>query len=220
MILVLRLLVILSCSTIASGLIAQSTTQYYTTHQSVKFRPGVYVKIDMVKRNRPIPSTWIETDMDVTHHDFYANITKADEIIFFDDNGVRTSIPTDSIWGYSHNGDLHINIYGDFHRIDYVGRISHFIALKSTLVEFEIKGRRPWNIHYLTFEAVVKNKGYLVDLVDDKVSVFDVAGLEQVLKEDPQLWNEFMALKKRKKEKLKYVFLTRYNEKFPLDIPF
>ena len=46
-----------------------------------------------------------------------------------------------------------------------------------------------------------------------------MANLEGMLQEDPELLNEFLALKKRKKEKLKYVFLMRYNEKYPLEIP-
>jgi len=87
---VLRILVILSYSTIASALIAQESDQHYLVQQSLKFRDGVYTNIGMVKKNSPIPSTWIETDMDVNDRDFYKNITKADEIVFFDDNGVRT----------------------------------------------------------------------------------------------------------------------------------
>lgn len=59
----------------------------------------------------------------------------------------------------------------------------------------------------------------MVDLVKDKVAVLDVPNLEGVLQEDPQLLNELLALKKRKKEKMQYVFLKRYNEKYPLEIP-
>ena len=64
-----------------------------------------------------------------------------------------------------------------------------------------------------------KHEEYLVDIVDNKVWKFDLEGLEQVLKKDPQLWNEFMTLQKREKEYLKYIFLNRYNKKYPLDIP-
>jgi len=49
---------------------------------------------------------------------------------------------------------------------------------------------------------------------------FDLDGLGRVLKEDPQLWDEYMTLNKREKENLRYVFLNRYNKKYPLDIPF
>ena len=64
-----------------------------------------------------------------------------------------------------------------------------------------------------------KHKEYLVDIVENKVWDFDLDGLELVLKKDPQLWNEFMTLKKREKDNMKYIFLNRYNEKYPLDIP-
>ena len=85
---VLRILVILSYSTIASAIIAQETEQYQLNQQLLKFRDGVYTNIGMVKKNSPIPSIWIETDMEVNDRDFYKNITKNEEIVFFDDNGV------------------------------------------------------------------------------------------------------------------------------------
>ena len=59
---------------------------------------------------------------------------------------------------------------------------------------------------------------YLVDIEDNKVWEFDSDGLELLLKEDPQLWNEFKNLKKHKKKQMKYNFLIRYNAKNPLYI--
>ena len=198
----------------------KGTSQVQVNRQSGRFRDGLYLNTDMLGRNSPISSTWIEADLNTDDRDFYRDLTRADEIVFYDDNGIRTYVATDSIWGYCHKGDLHINLYGDFHRIDYVGSISHFIARKSTFMDFEIRGSHPNTIHFLTVEAVAKKTAYLVDLVNDKVSVFNVANLERILEEDPQLLNEFLTLKKRKKEKQKYVFLQRYNEKHPLIIPF
>lgn len=219
---VLRILVILSYSTISSALIAQETEQYHLDQQSLKFRDGVYINISMVKKNCPIPSTWIETDMEVNDRDFYKNITKADEIVFFDDNGVRTLINTKSIWGYSYDGDLHINVGGEFHKIEFVGRISHFIALKTTYGPISIaEDKIHPDVQYIPPVMITaQHKEYLVDIVDNKVWEFDLDGLERLLKEDPQLWNEFMTLKKREKNYLRYIFLNRYNKKYPLDIPF
>jgi len=217
---VLGILLILSYSAIASALIAQETAPYFLDQRSLKFRDGVYTNIDMVIKNCPIPSTWIETDMEVDDRDFYKKITRADEIVFFDDNGVRTFLITKSIWGYSHNGDLFINVGGAFHRIDLVGRISHFIALKTTYepVSFLEGHRAVWFNPPLV--VTLKHKEYLVDILDNKVWDFDLDGLGRVLKEDPQLWDEYMTLNKREKENLRYVFLNRYNKKYPLDIPF
>jgi len=215
-------LVILLYSTIASALIAQEPVQYHSNQQSLKFRDGVYTNIGMVKNNCPIRSTWIVTDMEVNDRDFYKNITKADEIVFFDDNGVRTSLNIKSVWGYSYNGDLHINVGGEFHKIHFVGRISHFVALKTTYGPMNfVEDHLPGDVWYIQPAMITaKDKAYLIDIIDNKVWDFDLDGLERVLINDPQLWNEFMNLKKRKKEKLKYVFLMRYNAKYPLDIPF
>ena len=196
---VLRILVFLSYSTIASALIAQETEKYHLGQQSLKFRDGVYTNIGMVKKNSPIPSTWIETDMEVDDRDFYKNITKADEIVFFDDNGVRTLLNTKSIWGYSYDGDLHINVGGAFHKIDFVGRISHFFASKTTYYPNPFLKYNHFGDFWSTlpFLMTAKHREYLVDIVDNRVWEFDLEGLEQVLKKDPQLWNEFMTLKNR-----------------------
>ena len=56
---VIRILVFLSYSTIANALIAQESGQYYLVQQPLKFKDGVYTNIGMVKKNSPIPSTWI-----------------------------------------------------------------------------------------------------------------------------------------------------------------
>ena len=145
---VLRILVILFYSTIASALIAQETEK---------------------------------SDMEVNDRDFFEYITKADEIVFFDDNGVRTSLDTKCIWGYSYKGDLHINVGGEFHKIDFVGRISHFIALKTTYEPLDfLEGYQ--DIWYNTpFVITLKHKEYLVDIVDNKVWEFDLDALELVL---------------------------------------
>jgi len=215
--------VILSYSTLASVLIfAQETHKYSLDQQALQFRDGVYANIDMVKKNRPIPSTWIEIDKEVNDRDFYKVITKSNEIVFFDDNGVKTVLDTKSVWGYSHHGDLYINVGGAFHKIDYVGRISHFFASKTTNYLHPLIGGFGTASFWSTQPILVtaRNEQYIVDMVENKVWKFDSDRMEIVLKRDPQLWNEYMSLKKREKEYLKYIFLHRYNKKCPLDIPF
>ena len=38
----------------------------------------------------------------------------------------------------------------------------------------------------------IRNQEFLVDIIDDKVREFDLEGLEGVLKNDSELWNEFI----------------------------
>lgn len=216
---VIGILVFLFFSTMGSALVAQESVKYHLDQQSIKFSDGIYTNIDMVRNNCPIPSTWIETDMEVKDRDFYKEITKSDEIIFFDDNGVRTSLETKSIWGYSYKGDIHINVGGEFHKIDFVGRISHFVASKTTYGPLNISKVHRDVMYIQPVAITLRHEEYLVDIIDNRVWEFDLDGLERVLKKDPQLWNEFTTLKKREKEYLKYIFLNRYNNKHPLMIP-
>lgn len=219
---VILILVVLLFSTLDSPLIAQESDLYNLYQQSLIFRDGVYNNIGMVKNNSPIPSIWIETDMELNDRDFYKKITRNDEIVFFDDNGVRTSLDTKNIWGYSFGGDLHINVGGEFHEIIIFGRVSYFRASKNTYVPFgHDEFHHLGDVYYIQpLILTLKDEEFLVDILDDKVWQFDLEGLERVLKNDPQLLNEFKTYKKRDKENMKYLFLKRYNKKYPLDIPF
>jgi len=212
---------ILLYSAMSSAIVAQETGQSHLKQSSFKFKDGVYANVEMVKKNSPVPSTRIESRLEVTDRDFYKEMTRSDQIIFYDENGVKISLDTKGIWGYSNNGDLHINLGGNFNKINFVGRISHFIASKTTYVpvsypESNISPEVYMNPVLLT----LRKREYLIDITNNKVWEFDLEGLEKVLKNDPQLLDEFMALKKRKKEPMKYNFLLRYNERHPLEIPF
>ena len=219
---IIRILIIISYSPIASALIAQETEHYNLDQKSFKFRDGVYTNIGMVEKNAPIPSTWIETDMEISDRDFYKKITKKDEIIFFDDNGVRTTMETKCIWGYSCDGDLHINVGGGFHKIEFFGRVSYFRASKTTYAPIcfeEDKAFPEWAEYIQPIMLTLRDREYLVDFINNRVWEFDLEGLEAVLKNDSELWNEFKTLKYDQREYMKYIFLNRYNKKYPFDIP-
>jgi hypothetical protein len=176
----------------------------------------------MVKKNFPIPSNWIVTDMDVRDPDFFKKVTRADELVYYDDNGVRSILETSSVWGYSYKGDLYINLGGAFHKIDFFGRISFFKAAKTTYYSNPLMGAYHTLDFWSTAPILVtaRNAEYLVDIDENKVWEFTVPGLEYVLKNDSVLWNEFASLREREKEDMKYIFLNRYNKKYPLTIPF
>lgn len=181
----------------------------------VKFRDGIFANIAMVKSNSPIPASWIETDMDIDDRKFYKNITRSREIIFYDDNGVRSVLETRSIWGYSYRGDLHINVGGAFHKIDFVGRLSHFAASKTTYEEIPVSGYEGYFIPVL---VTTRKREYIVDIEENKVWSFDLEGMKQALNNDSLLLDEFMSLTKRDQNNSMYIFLRRYNEKYPLEI--
>lgn len=206
--------------TLTSTLIAQVVEENQQGKHVIEFRDGIYATFLMVKYNRPIPPSWVETDMEIVDPSFFECITKEDEIVFYDDNGVKRVLKTCDIWGYCKKGDLYINVGAKFHKISFVGRISHFAASETTYTPIAYE-REPFfgRTRYREPKIITaENKEYLVDLENNNVWEFDMERLELVLQNDSQLWDEFNSLRKRKKKQMKYIFINRYNQKYPLNI--
>lgn len=93
-----------------------------------RFREGIYMNFEQVKLNNPVPKAKILTSADYNDKDFFKKILSSDKIYFYDGMGLRQEMETSSVWGYSRNGVLYIQVQGIFNRITYVGNISHFVA--------------------------------------------------------------------------------------------
>ena len=197
---VLHVLGILSYLMFNSVVFAQETEQYQMVQKSPKFKNGIFAYYDMVKNNRPIPLSWIETDMEVNDSDITKIISKTEELVFFDDHGVRRSIKSKEIWGFCHSGVLYINVGTIFHDVHLVGGVSYFFGSGTTY-------------------GTANKKEYLIDFENNSFWPFDLDGLELLLQNDEQLLNEFKAMKKRKRKNMKYIFLNQYNEKHPFNLP-
>ena len=191
-----------------------------------EFKEGIYPNFQSVKNNYPIPKTRIVTDVDLFSRDFYEEVTEKDRIIFFDDNGVQQELKTDNIWGYSRNGVLYINLGSRFHRISFVGSIGHFVA---TITTYNPNYYDPYysspyyynryygtpGTNYTTTEV----RQYLIDFETGQLHEFDVSGVEILLMKDPELHDEYMALRRKKKKQFKFVYIRKFNEKHPLYFP-
>jgi hypothetical protein len=57
---------------------------------------------------------------------------------------------------------------------------------------------------------------YIMDFSNGKVMEYDVASVELLLMKDPELHDEFVALRKKKKKQLKFLYIRKFNEKNPL----
>jgi hypothetical protein len=60
---------------------------------------------------------------------------------------------------------------------------------------------------------------YLLDWETGKILNFEKSSVQVLLMQDPELYDEFMTLKKKKQNELMFFFLRRLNEKNPLRIP-
>lgn len=195
-----------------------------------EFNDGIYANFDMVKDNNPIPPARIVSDHDMFDRAFYEKVTGEKEIVMYDENGVKKVMETANIWGYGRNGVLHINIAQAFHRISFVGSISHFVASITTYSPnyydpYYYNPYSPYSYGYNRYTTPQSNyastdlRQYLLNFESGEVLEYTTESVEVLLMGDPELYDEFQSLRNRKKKQMKFVFIRRYNEKHPLYLP-
>ncbi len=186
-----------------------------------KFKDGIFMHLEDVKRNNPISKTRIITDLKYDDYSFFKNLFKKNVISVLDENGQTVDIKVSSIWGFSQNGVLYVYWNEEFNRVPVFGSLCHFIADK-TYVE---NNSTPYyggysyyyNPYYSPYNKTVKTelRQYLIDMETGKIMDYNYKNLEIIISRDPQLYEEFVKLKKKKKRQLKFLYLRKYNEKHP-----
>lgn len=195
-----------------------------------RFAEGIYANFDMVRANQPIPPARIVTDYDLFERDFYDRVTSEKKLTLFDDNGVKTELNTKDIWGYGRNGVLYINLGSAFHRISFVGSISHFVASLTTYNSnyydpyyySPYSSRSYYNNRYTMPQSNYSStelRQYLLDFDSGELMEYEIESVEVLLMKDPELSDEFQALSKRKKKQMKFVYIRKFNERHPLYFP-
>jgi hypothetical protein len=194
-----------------------------------QFSAGLYLDFNQVRDNKPVPSVRIISNDDPLDLNFYRNLVKNKKIGYFDEFGAQQEISTSGIWGYCQNGKIYIQYNGEFNRVPIIGRVCHFIADVTVIdthydpyySDYYNNGyynpyySRPYNRTTKTQEM----RQYLLDFETGKVMNFDRESVMVMLMQDPELYDEFMKVKKRQQNDLLFFFLRRLNEKYPVMIP-
>lgn len=200
-----------------------------------KFNDGIYLNFEQVKTNSPIPKAKLLTSIDYGDREFFKKIMEGDKIYFYDNMGIRQEIPRNTIWGYSRNGVLYIQVQDNFNRITFVGNICHFVADVTTYDRnyYSPYGYDPYyspysyssfyNPYYSPYRSSSLGrselKQYLIDFESGKIMEFDVENTEVLLMKDSQIYEEYVQLSRRKRKDLMFVYIRKFNEKNPLYIP-
>jgi len=205
-----------------------------------RFTDGLYLNFDQVKLNSPIPKSKLLTSLDYNDREFFKKILEGEKIYFYDNMGVRQEIERSSLWGYSRNGILYIQVQENFNRITFVGNICHFVADVTTIDSRSYNSPygyydpyyspygysnyyNPYSSYYSPYRqsGIARNelKQYLIDFESGKILEFDVTNTELLLMKDNQLYDEYVQLSHKKKKELMFVYIRKFNEKNPLYIP-
>jgi hypothetical protein len=209
---------------------AQSdSTRMVKYNPEFRFIPGVYLTFEQVKQNNPIPAIRIISNDDPFDFNFYKNLVKNKTIAFFDEFGASREVSTDQIWGYCQDGKLFIQYNGQFNRMPIIGKVCHFISDVTVIdTHYDPYYNDYYNYGYYNpyysrpYARTSRSKEtrqYLLDFETGQVMDFDRGAVEAILIQDPELYDEFMGLKKRKQNELLFFFLRRLNEKNPIFLP-
>jgi len=240
---------LLVASTISAGGFVHAQDQTLTQEKMVKYSPdfrftdGVYINFDQVKANKPITKARLLTSNDYNDREFFQKLFEADKIYFYDGMGIRQEIAKSSIWGYSRNGVLYIQIQENFNRITFVGNICHFVADITTLDSryYSPYGNyydpysyyspyssgygnyyNPYGSYYSPYSRnMTRNeiKQYIIEFETGKMLEFNVESTELFLMKDINLYEEYIQLPRKKKREMMFVYIRKFNEKNPLYIP-
>lgn len=187
-----------------------------------RFNDGVYLNFDAVKANKPIPLMKIQAEQNENTFDFYEKLFENDFIYIYDDFGKLEEIPISEIWGYAQNGKLFINLHDNFNRIPYFGSISHFLADVTTYQTMPTTVNSRYytaGSSYYPTTKTTETRQFIMDFSDGKVYEYDYKNLLVVLMKDQELYDEYNELSRRKKKKLKFLFIRKYNDRNPVYFP-
>lgn len=186
-----------------------------------KFDEGVFPSFESVRHNDPIPKGRILSEYSYEHNDFFEQVLSKKSFYYYDRLGNKLSLNSRNVWGYSLNGNLYINIGGNFSRITLIGSISHFIAYQT--VESYNSSSPYYNPYYPNYpyynpapSTSTVLQQYLLDFKTGQLLPYDVEGVEILLMKDPELHDEYVQLSKKKKKQLKFLYIRKFNERNPL----
>jgi hypothetical protein len=223
-----------------TGVFAQDERDLVKYTHEFRFNDGIYLNFEQVKNNAPLPKYKILTDADYHDPEFFDKVLKHDIIYYFDDKGVKQELSLEDIWGYSRNGVIYIRMGNEFSRISILGGICHFVG---TVTNTDTRYYDPYyNPYYNRYNPYSYYGGYggynnfyypqqaetytrtemkqfILDFETGKVMDYSVQNVEIALMRDPELYDEYMALKSKQKKQLKFLYIRKFNESNPVYFP-
>lgn len=182
---------------------------------------GLYLEYTDMRHNWPIAKEKIITKINKDQLDFYSKLMEGDKIEFIERDGSQTFIQPSKVWGYCQNNVIYINYQKNFCRIPVFGAISFFVGVVEVInytpgyggvfINSPTGAGNPTKVKELREFLFHFYSGELVPFSTDKVLEF--------LKPDPDIYNEYNKLSKKKKKELFSKYIRMYNEKHPVYFP-
>lgn len=180
---------------------------------------GLYLGYQDFRYNWPIPKEKIITKINKEQLDFYSKLIEEEFIEYTERDGSITKMKSEQVWGYCQNNIIFINQDKNFYRIPVFGAISNFIG--TVEVTNYSPGYDPFMNAPIGSNAnkVREIRQYLFDFYSGEITPFSIDKMEEYLKRDEAIYNEYKALGKKKKKEMATKYIRMYNEKHLVYFP-
>lgn len=192
-----------------------SQTNQVPYSRDYEFEEGLYLTIHQFQKNSPITKASIVSEISKSAVDFLKKEVQKKSIIYMDSSKYEHKIEVSNIWGYCQNRTIYIYYNNDFNRVNVIGTLMQFTALISVSPGF----MDPMYSNYGLSTTVDELRQFIFDTQTNKILPFDVKNLTLLLKNDPDLYAQYMALGKREKTDSQFIYLRKFNENHPLMLP-
>lgn len=180
-----------------------------------EFKEGVFLTILQFKNNSPILKKDIVSMIPKSQVDFMSQMMSQNTFSVIDSSGSEQKIDVNTVWGYAQNRTIYINFNKEFNRLNVIGSLCLF----SGMVARTPLRSEPISDMYAIEPVFNELQQFVLDTQTGKVFDFNVQNMEFLLKNDTALYSEFMKLKKRAKADSIFIYLRKYNEKYPFYLP-
>ncbi len=168
-------------------------------------------------QNSPIHREWIISGFPENSLD--CRMIGANERITFKDvSGVEQKENLALIWGVCKNRSVYINHNMAFYKLAVIGTLSVFAGIVPSGMLFNSHDGMV-GTDFSQGPSYTELHQYIFDTRSKRILDLNTQNMEMLLSDDINLLNEFMALKKRERNKMVFVYLRKYNEKHPLYLP-
>lgn len=179
---------------------------------------GFYLTFEDLRHNNPVPLAAIISKEDVRSQDFMYLVLDTDSLRYYDPLGEAHSVSAEKVWGFSRNGQLHIQTEDDIARIPVLGSISHFTA---TVVTVTPVSQPFYDPYFGPTNSTVNARStelrqFILDMATGRVLPYTEDNVATLLARDAALSAEFEALPARKRKDSLFLFIRRYNAAHPL----
>lgn len=164
-----------------------------------EFNEGLYQSFNDFKQN----NTFIPEGL----------MKKGEGFIIYNDSLKKAfELDPEKVWGYSTGRGIYIAIEGDFSRLNLIGRYCQFAAyVVTTTYSYD-----PYGFQIPRESRTLVQ--FLLNFENGKILPFNERNFEAILQKDPVLWQEYNNTKGKKEMKI-FLFLRKYNEKYPISFP-